>query len=189
MARTAPVALRRRPDAFVAAAILLLAACTDSGAGRSAGTPTPANSVTAPSAPADSSAPAQHSPSVTGTAPSDPAQAEDRVRKNWEAFFASTTPLDAKVALVENGEQYALMVQGFADDKRASQFRAQVHDVAFASSAEAEVTYDLSRQGRAVKTGARGMAVSQDGTWKVSVETLCALSQLGTDVPRAAACR
>ncbi|MEU7297157.1 hypothetical protein AB0A76_28830 [Streptomyces exfoliatus] len=46
------------------------------------------------------------------------------------------------------------------------------------------MTYDLLIDGNPALPGSRGASVLQDGTWKVSVKTLCGLVQLsGTTVP------
>jgi hypothetical protein len=56
--------------------------------------------------------------------------------------------------------------------------KANVEKIEFTSPTEADVTYTLTLNGATALPNASGTAVEQNGTWKVSVKTLCALVQL-----------
>jgi len=161
-----------RATALAAVAVLFLgptlAGCSDDSGGAD----------TAPSAPsAETSTSAAPSP----TAPDDPAAAEKEVKQNWEKFFDPAVSLKDKQALLENGDKMSKVVQSFSGDKRGQQVQAQVSKVEFTSPTEAEVTYALTLKGATVLPDASGTAVEQDGTWKVSDSTLCALVALSGD--------
>ncbi|MEU4346588.1 hypothetical protein [Streptomyces sp. NPDC023838] len=158
---------RVRPAAWAAAAVLVLcpaaAACSDSGGGAGK---SPSPTATAP---ANSPAPDR---------PADPAAAKAQITKNWTTFFDPRASTDAKVKVLENGEALRPLLAAFGDDKNAAQSSAQVTAVDFTSPTEAAVTYDLLVGGSPALPGAKGTAVYQDQTWKVSVRTLCALVRL-----------
>ncbi|MCL7427820.1 hypothetical protein [Streptomyces sp. YS415] len=154
----------------LAAALLLflapaLAACSDDeGGGGDATPPTP-------SAERTTSAPA-------ATAPADAGAAEQEIMRNWQKFFDPETSLEDKETVLENGDRMAPVLRAFSGDERGGQVGARVTEVAFTSPTEADVTYTLTLNGATALPDAAGTAVEQDGTWKVSAKTLCALVQL-----------
>jgi hypothetical protein len=150
-----------------AGAVLVLAAtltaCSDNGGGSSA----------------SSTSSVKNSPSVPpATAPADPAAAQQEIEQNWEKFFDPAVSAKDKLAVLENGEQMAPVLQGFSGDQRGQQVKADVQKIEFTSPTEANVTYTLLLQGATALPNASGTAVEQNGTWKVSAKTLCALVQL-----------
>ncbi|MEV0175991.1 hypothetical protein AB0I00_33385 [Streptomyces sp. NPDC050803] len=153
----------------LAAALLLflapaLAACSDDEGGSTTPTVSPSVERTTTSPAADE--------------PADPAAAEQEIKQNWQKFFDPKTSLEDKQTVLENGEQMAPVLQAFSGDERGGQVGAQVTDIAFTSATEADVTYTLTLNGATALPDAAGTAVEQDGTWKVSAKTLCALVQL-----------
>jgi len=171
--------LRRGTARGVAAtAVLVLAAaltaCSDDSGGASTAPPTPS---------VDQSTSAQPS----ATAPSDPAAAEQEIKQNWEKFFDPAVSTKDKQAVLENGDQMAQVLQGFNGDQRGQQVKAKVEKIEFTSPTDANVTYTLTLKGATALPNASGTAVEQDGTWKVSVNTLCALVQLSGDASSSAA--
>jgi hypothetical protein len=166
----------RRQGTALAAALLLflapaLAACSDDedGGGRSA---TPVPTLDTPTVIPTVSQPGAQ------PRPTDPKAAEAEIRANWQKFFDPKTPLKDKQAVLENGERMGPVLQAFNGDERGGQVGARVEKVVFTSPAGADVTYTLTLSGRTALPNAAGTAVEQDGTWKVSVRTLCALVQL-----------
>ena len=171
--------LRRGTARGVAAtAVLVLAAaltaCSDDSGGASTAPPTPS---------VDQSTSAQPS----ATAPSDPAAAEQEIKQNWEKFFDPAVSTKDNQAVLENGDQMTQVLQGFSGDQRGQQVKAKVEKVEFTSPTDANVTYTLTLKGATALPNASGTAVEQDGTWKVSVNTLCALVQLSGDASSSAA--
>ncbi|MET7478297.1 hypothetical protein ABZT17_28585 [Streptomyces sp. NPDC005648] len=161
-----------RGTAALAALVLFLApalaACgDDSGGGGSSAPPTPSVEKTATGAPA--------------TAPADPAAAKREVTANWQKFFDPKTSLAEKQKVLENGDTMQPVLKAFSGDKRGGQVRAQVQKIEFTSPTRATVTYALTLNGATALPNASGTSVEQGGTWKVSVNTLCALVQLSGD--------
>ncbi|MFG2513518.1 hypothetical protein [Streptomyces sp. NPDC048584] len=169
---------RHRPRAAgrgtaLAAALFLvlapgLAACGDGGGygGGDGGNTTPT---------------AEHTTNEPGSAPADRAAAEKEIRQNWEKFFDPATPVDEKKKLLQNGELLGPVLEVFSGDNRAGQVKAEVTEIAFTSPTEADVTFTLTLRGATALPDASGVAVDDDGTWKVSVKSLCALVQLSGD--------
>jgi hypothetical protein len=155
----------------VAAAVAALAlgpaltGCSDDSGGGSTTPPTP---------PVEKPGKAGASP----TAPSDPAAAEQEITRNWERFFDPAVSAKDKRAVLENGDKMTEVLDSFNGDKRGEEVKAKVEKVEFTSPTGADVTYSLTLKGATALPGASGTSVEQDGTWKVSVKTLCALVQL-----------
>lgn len=157
-----------RGTAFAAALLLILApavaACSDGGgSGASSPSATP---------------PGQAATSARPSLPADPTAAKKEIAENWEKFFDPKTPLKDKQDLLENGDRMAPVLQAFSGDRRGGQVRARVEKTEFTSATQATVTYTLLLNGATALPNASGTSVVQDGTWKVSVRTLCALVQL-----------
>lgn len=148
----------------------LLAGCGGSSSSASSTDTTPASSDTSAGTPA-----------ATGTAPADPAAAKSEITANWEKFFASDTSPAAAKSLLENGDGMgAALKKAQQEDKAAGGTRsATVKKVTFSSPTQASVTYTLVAAGQTLP--ASGVAVLQDGTWKVSDITFCTLVVLGNN--------
>ncbi|MEU0437047.1 hypothetical protein ABZ153_36625 [Streptomyces sp. NPDC006290] len=159
-------------------AVLVLAAaltaCSDSSGGASSAPPTPS---------VEKSTSAQPS----ATAPADPAAAQKEIKQNWEKFFDPAVSTKEKQAVLENGDQMAQVLRGFNGDQRGQQVKANVEKIEFTSPTGANVTYTLTLKGATALPNASGTAVEQNGTWKVSVNTLCALVRLSGDASSSAA--
>ncbi|MFH9014244.1 hypothetical protein ACH4C6_23045 [Streptomyces sp. NPDC017943] len=165
---TGPARTAGRGTAVAAAVVLALvpalAACSDdSGGGGPSTPPTPT---------------AERTTSAPASAPADRAAAEAEIRQNWQKFFDPGTSTEDKQAVLENGDRLGPVLRAFSGDERGGQVRAQVDKVEFTSATGADVTYTLTLKGATVLPDASGSAVEQDGTWKVSARTLCALVQL-----------
>jgi hypothetical protein len=162
----------------VGVVLIALVGCGGGGGGTSSATH---------SAPATGSAPAASGP-ATGSGPADRAAAERQVRENWQKFFSPDTSVSDKAGLLQNGDQLKLLLQALSSDSRVAQVKAEVKTVGFTSPTEADVTYALSLDSSAVLPNASGTSVLQDGTWKVAVKSLCALSSIDASGPRAPGC-
>jgi hypothetical protein len=187
--------MRRAWLALPVAAVLVLAGCSDdkddskdSKSSPSASAPaaqTNAPAATTPAAPGGgattpgggSSAPAPGGAALSGE--------EKKVADNWEKLFNAATPIPDRVALLENGDKMKGLVDTLAASPVAAQVSAKVKTVKI-SGDNADVTFDVLLAGAPVAADSPGKAVKQDGTWKVSVTTICglvALLQQGTPVP------
>ncbi|MFR0356458.1 hypothetical protein [Streptomyces sediminimaris] len=153
-----------RGTAALAALVLVLtpalAACGDDSGGSASAPPTPS---------------VQKTTSAPAAAPADPAAATKEIRQNWKTFFDPATSTRDKQAVLENGDRMGPVMRAFGGDQRGGEVQATVTKVEFTSPTRANVTYDLTLKGATALPNASGTAVEQNGTWKVSVNTLCAL--------------
>lgn len=135
---------------------LALAACGSSG------TTTPKASSSA-----STSAPAASSGSATA-----------QITTNWQAFFNAKTPESRRVQLLQNGQDFASVIKAQAGSTLASSATAQVTKVTDVSSAQAKVTYSILVGGTPELKDQAGVAVLQNGTWKVGDASFCGLLAL-----------
>lgn len=156
MRGTAP-SLRRSlaaPSVLVAAAAVVLAGCSSS--------PSSSPSTTKPSA----------------------ASAKTEITRNWEAFFAGTTPASRKIALLQNGSEFAQVIRAQASSSIAKSASAKVLKVTITSGSSATVRYSVYFGSQPALSNQTGTAVLDHGTWKVGTASFCALLALqGTKVP------
>jgi len=111
-----------------------------------------------------------------------------QITANWEKFFDASTPTADKVKLLQNGTVFEPAIKAFASFPLASGIAAKVTSVTINSATKAAVTYNLTAAGgSALLSGQKGVAVYQDGTWKVGDASLCGLFRLipGGTIPAA----
>lgn len=177
------------------AAVLLIAAC---GSRVPVAKPPPAPAVTAATSIAVTTAPAAPTvPSVTSVPPAsttattagpsttafDEAAARAQITANWETFFTPGTPVDERVALLQNGSALRAAIEQSATNPLQQQASAKVTQVTFTSPTEATVTYDVYLNGAVALPNSQGMAVLEGGTWKVAQQSFCSLISLGVSGP------
>ena len=122
-----------------------------------------------------SSAPA--SPSATSTASASSA-AEKTIAANWVAFFNPKTPVAQRVSLLQDGSTFSAIIKAQAGSSLASEASASVSKVTVTSPTQAAVTYTVLLAGTPALKNQAGVAVYQDGTWKVGVTSFCDLLTL-----------
>jgi hypothetical protein len=103
---------------------------------------------------------------------------EAEIVANWEAFFDGATPADRKIELLQNGEQFADVIEARAESPLSQSTTAKVSAVTVTSDTEATVTYSILMGGQAVLPDQTGMAVLENGLWKVGAESFQALLAL-----------
>ena len=168
------LARRMAAPALSLALAATMAACSSSSTSSATGSGT--------SAPASTSASATASSAASGSA------AVAQITANWEKFFDASTPTADKVKLLQNGTVFEPAIKAFASFPLASGIAAKVTSVTINSATKAAVTYNLTAAGgSALLSGQKGVAVYQDGTWKVGDASLCGLFRLipGGTIPAA----
>ncbi|MEV4241713.1 MULTISPECIES: hypothetical protein [Nocardia] len=121
--------------------------------------------------------------SMSSTAAQADSATTNAVTHAFVAFFDTKTPVDQRVALVENGTTFAPVLTAQADNP-ATQTTATVSAVQAGDAAHATVTYTLLMGGNPVLPDQSGQAVQENGQWKVAATTFCALVELqGGPVP------
>jgi hypothetical protein len=109
----------------------------------------------------------------------------EEVKQAWAAFFDGSTPSARKVALLQNGQRFASVIQAEANSPLAKQTKVQVSKVTLVSPTRATVTYTITLGGQPALANQTGTAVLVGGNWQVSDASFCALLSLEGAVPPA----
>lgn len=121
-----------------------------------------------------SSAPASSAPASASAAPLTTATQKE-IAANWTEFFNPKASPAKRLALLQNASQFTSAMAGMAKNPQAATSSAKVDAVTVTSSSAAAVTYDILVSGTPALTKQPGEAVKEDGTWKVSDKSFCAL--------------
>lgn len=138
----------------------VLAACGSSGK-----PPSSSNTTT----------PAAATPSSTSTTSSSTAASIAAIKTNWTTFFDFHTATSKQVALLQNGSDFTTAINGMKGNPIASGANAKVLSVTNVTPTAATVKYDVLLGTAVALPNQTGMAVYQDGTWKVGDGSLCGL--------------
>jgi len=98
------------------------------------------------------------------------------ITANWVEFFSAQTPVATRISLLQDGSQFpkaALEPTGLA-----AGVSSKVLKVTNVTATQATVTYDVLLANTPALTNKKGVAVYQDGTWKVGVASFCGLLSL-----------
>ncbi len=146
-----------------AAVGLAVAACGSSG-----------SSASKPSSPPSSSTASAASPATPSTSAGG-AAAQSEIEANWAAFFSAGTPVAKRVTLLENGQVFEAVIKAQAGSALASSATSKVTKVTIESPTQAKVTYSILVGGQPALSNQAGVAVQQDGVWKVGDASFCGL--------------
>lgn len=106
------------------------------------------------------------------------ASASALITTNWETFFNGNTAAAKRIAVLQNGQTFASIIQAQSSSSLAKSASAKVLKVAVTSSTQAAVTYNVLLSGTTALPNQTGTAVYQDGTWKVGDVSFCGLLAL-----------
>ncbi len=117
--------------------------------------------------------------SVSAPASTHPAPSATAViTANWEAFFSGKTSAAKKITLLQNGQAYTAIIDAQSGSSLASSASAKVTKLTVTSPAQATVTYNVLLGTTPVLTNQSGVAVYQNGIWKVGDASFCGLLAL-----------
>jgi hypothetical protein len=153
-----------------ALAVVLAAAATACSSSSSSSSPGSGASASAPSTGTSSSA----APSTGGSS----SAAVTAIKANWQAFFSPKTPASKKITLLQNGQTFASVIEAQNSSTLASSATSTVSAVTLESPTQAKVTYSILVGGAPALKDQPGVAVLQNGTWKVGDQSFCALLTL-----------
>ncbi len=102
--------------------------------------------------------------------------AEAAIKANWEAFFSGKTSAAEKIALLQNGQTFATVINNQAGSSLSNSASATVTSVTI-SGAKATVKYNVGISGASLN-GQTGTSVYEDSIWKVADVTFCQLLTL-----------
>jgi hypothetical protein len=167
---------------LLAAAGIGLTACSSSG-----------GSGSTTSVPATSPPTSQSSTPAAGNDPATGSGAEAAIKKNWATFFSAKTPARGRIALLQDGDKLASVIKRQSSgNPLASAASAKVTHVTLTGTNQASVTYSIYVGGQAALPNQQGVAVYQDGVWKVGLVSFCALLKIenaGTSSGLPVACK
>jgi hypothetical protein len=110
--------------------------------------------------------------------------AQTQIKSAYVKFFAPSTPLAQRVALLQNGSQFKPVIQTFASNPLAKSVSVSVSSVTLENAKRAKVAFDIKLGSSSLGTQ-NGTAVRQNGTWKVGYQGLCRLVSLQGSTPSA----
>jgi hypothetical protein len=123
-----------------------------------------------------------NSPSTTPTTPaaatSAPGDATAQITANWQAFFNPKTPNDRRAQLLQNGDAFVATIQAQAANPLAAAAQIVVNKVTITSPTQAAVVYSINVNGTPALPNQNGVAVLDNGVWKVSAASFCSLLTL-----------
>lgn len=100
---------------------------------------------------------------------------ESAIAANWTAFFNPKTPVARRISLLQDGERFAAAIKSQASSSLAAQASAKVTKVTLISATQAKVTYTVLENRKPAVSNLTGVAVLQNGTWKVGTASFCNL--------------
>lgn len=159
------------PAVLLVAGGLALTACSSSNSSGSSPSATATSQSSSPTASAAPSASASPQP-TTGAA------AAAAIKANWAAFFNAKTPISQRLALLQNGSSFASVIKAQAGQALAQAATSKVSAVTITGPNQAKVTYAILVGGKPALSGQHGVAVYQNGVWKVGVSSFCGLLTL-----------
>jgi hypothetical protein len=119
----------------------------------------------------------------TNTTGSPGGQAEAQIKKVWTEFFSPSTSASTKISLLENGQQFAMVINAQQSSPLAKESAAQVSQVKLTNPQTATVTYTVTLAGKPALKNTTGTAVKSGGNWLVSAASFCQLLKLEGTAP------
>jgi len=163
---------------IAAPALGLALAVTMAACSSSSPTATASPSSAVPTSSAASTPATGSSATASGSGQAASGDAKAQITANWEAFFSGKTSAAKKIALLENGQKFASVINAQAGSGIATSAGAKVSSVVVNSPAQATVHYDITLGGTTALANQTGTAVYQDGMWKVGDVSFCQLLKL-----------
>ena len=138
------------------------------------------NSTSTKTVPSSPSSPTQTTTSAPGNSsePTSGTAAIAVIETNWAKFFNAKTPTPQRIALLQNGQVFEPVIKAQAGSTLARLATAKVTHVALTGTSQASVTYSILVGKNVGLGGQMGVAVYQDGVWKVGDTSFCGLLKL-----------
>jgi hypothetical protein len=162
---------------FAFGTVMAVTACSSSGSAK------PSASASSSAAPTSASPATSAAPSSGGSA-----AAVTQIKTNWEAFFNPKTSVTKRVSLLQNGQVFESIISGQAGLPLAASATSSVSSVTVQSPAQAKVLYSILLGGTPALKDEPGVAVFQNGVWKVGDQSFCALLTLENSGKAPSAC-
>ncbi len=102
---------------------------------------------------------------------------------NFNKFFSLSTPMTERQALLQNGSQFAQIMNSEFSQLSSESPSVVVNSSSLTDASTLKVDYTVNLNGQPVLQNQSGEMLKLNGTWQVSDSTLCALLSLGGSVP------
>ncbi len=159
---------------------LALAGCSSSSSSAkpSGGSSGSGHSTSSAPQPSPSSSSSSSAPTSSGAEPSGGAGATKAIEANWATFFNAKTPTATRLKLLQNGAAFAPVIKAQEGSTLAEAASSKVTHVTLTGTSQASVTYEILVGGQPALSGRPGVAVYEDGIWKVGSASFCDLLKL-----------
>jgi hypothetical protein len=119
-------------------------------------------------------------PAATSAAPGPTASGSltEQITTLYQQFFDGTAPVRTKVDLLERGPEFVPVMRQQAAGPLAKSSGVKVTRVVRSTENSAAVTFTVLLDGKPVLADRSGGALLDDGRWKISASTYCALLSL-----------
>jgi hypothetical protein len=113
------------------------------------------------------------------------AGAQAQIKTAFVKFFSNKTPLEQRVALLQNGPRFKPVIEALAKNPLASDTSASVKSVRLESGNKASVVYTVDIGGTPLPQlkNRTGTAVKVNGRWQVGDASFCSLVAVGGTPP------
>lgn len=173
-----PTLVRLASTAAATLVALALAACGSS----TGSTHHPATSSSSPP-PSTASSGGGSGSSGSGTVPD--AATVAAIKNAYAKFFAPNTPENVSLGLLQDGPAFKATIEAQAKGSMAQKSSAKVSKVTLQSANVASVLFTISVNGQPALPNQPGLAIRENGTWKVAGKTFCTLLTLQGTAPSA----
>jgi hypothetical protein len=117
-------------------------------------------------------------PAPTPTAPVATGSVTEQVTSLFQRFFDGTLPAETKIGILQKGEQFSEVLKAQAAGPLAKSSGVKVIKVTQSTNKSAAVMFTVLLDGKPALENQAGGAVLDNGVWKVSANTYCALLTL-----------
>lgn len=118
-----------------------------------------------------------------GLTAADKAADKSQITSNWQTFFAYSTSLNERENLLQNGKQFASIIQGEFESLGSAKSTVKVNDVTINNASKATVDYSVYLNGQSALPNQSGTALKENGSWVVSDSTICGLLAMAGSKP------
>lgn len=107
----------------------------------------------------------------------------NKIKTNFTTFFASSTTMQERESLLQNGSQFAQPMQAEFTQLGSQNPSVTINNVELTDDTTAKVDYTVNLNAQPVLKNQTGEALLINGTWMVSDSTLCQLFSLSGQTP------
>lgn len=108
---------------------------------------------------------------------------KQQIQQNWEKFFNGSIAAQDKIDILQNGSEFASVLEAEAQSSLAKTSTASVSNIVLNSANGATVTYTIDLSGHPALLNQTGHAVLVNNVWQISDSAFCQLLNLEGGAP------